>query len=56
MTDIGYQNIIDRIVIRTIETPKAITVQELKAWMDGYFKCQQDILRLIEEMRRGQGE
>ena len=56
MTDIGYQNIIDRIVNRTVEPPKpgTMTTRDLQNWLNGYAQCQFDILDIIKKMSEGQ--
>lgn len=53
MTDIGYKEIIDRIVNRQIEPPKDMTVNELAVWMNAYAKCQIDIIDIIKDIQEG---
>ena len=55
LTKQGYDNIIDRIVNRTVEPPKTLTVQALNAWLNGYAQCQLEILDIIETLRDTNG-
>lgn len=56
MTDIGYNDLIDRIVNREVIPPERMTLAELNSWLNGYAKCQNDIIDIINECRKGQKE
>ena len=54
LTKIGWNWLGHRITTMPVEMPKEPMIAiETKAWMDGYMKCQTDILNLIEEMSKG---
>lgn len=48
MTDIGYQDIINRIRELKVEPPEGYTVEEMQAWLLGYGKCYEAVLGLID--------
>lgn len=58
MTNLGFQDIFDRIVNRTINypTPHTMTVRDMQNWLNGYAKCQFDILNIIKDMMDGESE
>lgn len=54
MTDSGWRWVLEKITTMPIEMPKEPMIAiEAKAWMDGYLKCQTDILQMLEEMSKG---
>ena len=55
MTDMGYQNIIDRIRTKPIEPPSNMTANELQAWLTGYLQAQRSVIGVIEELKKGAG-
>ena len=55
LTKIGYDNIIDRIINRKVETPKDMNCITLHAWLTGYTDCQHDIINIIKELRDQNG-
>ena len=56
LTDNIWDWIISSIVNRSAELPKEeMNVQELTAWMNGYAKCQLDIIDLLNVMRAMRG-
>lgn len=56
MTDMGCDNIIEKLVNRVVKMPDddEYTLDMLSAWLSGYAQCQHDVLDLIEEMREGE--
>lgn len=55
MTKIGFDWIMQKITQMPVEMPKDEMIAiEAKAWMDGYLKCQTDIMMMIEEMSKDQ--
>lgn len=54
MTNIGYDNIINKIKERTISLPETpMTANDLNIWINATSICQEDILDLIEDMKYG---
>lgn len=54
VTKTGWRWLCERITTMPVEMPKEPLIAiEMKAWMDGYLKCQTDILNMIEEMSKG---
>lgn len=53
MINTGYDMIIDRIVNREVEPPKFENVRSMNAWLNGYARCQFEILELISELKEG---
>lgn len=51
LTKIGYDQIIDRIVNRTVDPPKDMNCFALNAWLQGYADCQNAIIDIIEKLR-----
>ena len=53
MTEIGYKEIIDRIVNRTVSAPPSdsMTLRDMEQWMHGYARCQHDIIGELMEGR-----
>lgn len=56
MTDIGYTQIIDKIKNRNVDVPTDKNVTELMGWMTGYATCQNDIIDILMELRKGSGQ
>ena len=56
MTKIGYEYIIQRIKDRTVEVPKGYSCDELTDWLNGYTKCQKDILEILKEILEEQNK
>ena len=54
MTDTGYKMVIDRIVNRQVVPPTDLSIRELSVWLNAYAQCQNDILDVIETLRKGQ--
>lgn len=50
LTKIGYDQIIEQIVNRTVQPPNDMTVEMLNAWLKGYATCQNDILEIIGKL------
>ena len=51
LTKMGYDDLMSRVVNRTIQPPDGMTVDKLHAWLSGYAKCQHDILEIICELK-----
>lgn len=47
MTKIGLEHIADAIINRIVEVPDDLALRDLTAWLNGYAKCQNDILEVI---------
>ena len=47
MTKIGLEQIMNDIRHRIIEPPYVMSIEALQGWINGYAKCQEDILELI---------
>lgn len=47
MTKIGLEHIANEITNRIVEVPDDLALRDLTAWLNGYAKCQEDILELI---------
>ena len=43
--------VISKVVNRAVEVPNDMTVSELNSWLNGYARCQDDILELIDELK-----
>ncbi len=43
--------VISKVVNRSVEVPNDMTVSELNSWLNGYARCQDDILELIDELK-----
>lgn len=56
LTKLGIDILVERILKRSVEVPKELTADELMEWLNGYTSCQQTILNIIEDMRKGQWE
>lgn len=53
MTDIGYDNIISRMRDKTIDVPTDMDLRELRTWILGYSKCQNDDLDIVLSLKEG---
>lgn len=51
LTKIGYEDIINRILNRTVQPPNDMRVETLDAWLIGYAKCQSDVLEIISKLK-----
>ena len=51
LTKMGYDEIFNRIVNRTVKPPQDLTVEMLNEWLSGYAQCQDDILTIIGSMK-----
>lgn len=51
LTQMGYDQIVERIVNRTVQPPDDMTVEMLNAWLTGYAKCQNDVLEIIGKLK-----
>lgn len=47
MTKIGLEHISNAIINRIVEVPDDLALRDLTAWLNGYARCQNDILELI---------
>lgn len=47
MTKIGLEHISNAIINRIVEVPDDLALRDLTAWLNGYDKCQNDILEMI---------
>lgn len=56
LTRIGYEDLIDRIVNRTLDPPRGITASGMTQWLNGYATCQHDIIDLIQSLMIDQKE
>lgn len=55
LTKHGWNWLLQRIATMPVDMPKEPMIAiEAKAWMDGYLKCQTDIIKMVEEMSKGQ--
>lgn len=55
MTDSGYKDLMERIINRTVEIPNnAWKLESVQSWLEGYAKCQLDILDIIDNLRKVQ--
>lgn len=51
LTKLGINDLICRIVTKTIIPPKEMNIDQMTAWMIGYNQSTQEILEIINEMR-----
>ena len=51
LTSIGYNYIIDQVVNRKVQPPEEMYTMELRAWLTGYAKCQNDIIDIINKLK-----
>ena len=51
LTKMGYDEIINRILNRTVQPPNDMRVETLDAWLIGYAKCQSDVLEIIGKLK-----
>ena len=51
LTKMGYDEIFNRIVNRSVKPPQDLTVEMLNEWLNGYAQCQDDILTIISSMK-----
>lgn len=51
MTDVGIDNIINRIKGLNIEVPVGMSLQEVGYWTDGAKYLQEEILTMLESMK-----
>lgn len=57
MTDIGYENIIEKLVNRVVTMPDDdYNLEMLSAWLSGYAQCQHDVLEIIEDLKKGSAQ
>lgn len=54
MTKIGLEHIANEIRHRIVEPPYDMSIEVLQAWLNGYARCQEDILGLISEYMEDQ--
>ena len=54
MTEIDYKYIRDKIMNRSVDPPKDLTLGLLQGWLTGYAQCQQDILEVIDQIEKGE--
>ena len=47
----GYDDIVNRIINRTVQPPTDKTCFELNAWLQGYAECQNNILEIIGQLK-----
>ena len=47
MTKIGLEKIMNDIRHRIVDPPYVMSIEALQGWINGYAKCQEDILELI---------
>ena len=47
----GYDQIIERVINRTVDPPKGKTTIELTAWLTGYADCQKAVINIIRQMK-----
>ena len=47
MTKIGLEHIANEIINRFVEVPDDLALRDLTAWLNGYARCQEDILEVI---------
>jgi transcriptional regulator with XRE-family HTH domain len=53
--EIEWHFLLKKITNTSVDMPKEPMIAiEAKAWMDGYLKCQTDIIKMVEEMSKGQ--
>ena len=54
-SEIEWHFLLEKITTTLVDMPKEPMIAiEAKAWMDGYLKCQTDIIKMVEEMSKGQ--
>ena len=59
LTDMGYQNLIRRILSDTIEMPEHVgnmTAADLTLYLNGYATAQKRIVQMIKELSEGPGD
>lgn len=59
LTDIGYENIIKRILSDTVEMPDYVgkmTSSDLTLYLNGYATAQKRIVQMIRELSEGPGD
>lgn len=55
MTDIGYQHLIEKILSSEVKLPeRTFNAVELTLYLQGYAKCQQEVIELIRSCMSGQ--
>lgn len=52
LEEILYARIRSKIKEITIDLPKYETTEQLQFWINGYMKCQEDVLGIIEDMSK----
>lgn len=55
LTKMGYDQIVEHIVNRTVQPPNDITVEMLNTWLTGYATCQNNILDIIVKLKENYG-
>lgn len=56
MTDAGYEHIKKRIKDMPIQAPPDLSMMELQAWFLGASKMYSDIIKILDEIGKGQRE
>jgi len=57
MTDIGYDNIIERIIENPVKmSPQNCTLAELYNWTQGYAAAVVDITKMIEDLKEANAQ
>ena len=51
LTNMGYDQIIERIINRMVQPLDDMTVEALNAWLTGYATCQNDVLEIIGKLK-----
>lgn len=51
LTKMGYDQIMERIINRTVQPPDDMTVEMLNAWLTGYAACKNDMLEIIGKLK-----
>lgn len=51
LTKMGYDQIVERIINRTVQPPEDMTVEMLNAWMTGYADCQKAVIDIINKLK-----
>ena len=47
LTKAGFDGLFNRIVNSTVNPPTDLTAEMLKTWVEGYMRCQDDVLTII---------
>ena len=46
------KELVFKIVNRYIDPPKSLRTNELQAWLNGYARCQSDVLDMIDNLEK----